>query len=269
METPSGEAVDLSPSLHWRPPHAAEDIPDDRGPVLVKIEYWIDPKDRARFLRAVDELGEERKRDGAFAWGIFEDMGEFGRFEEGYLVESWLELKHLRERVTNEDRLLEDEIGEMLIKAAAHRVSCRRRAPAAAAQAARRAGRSLTTLRVLVVYAHPLGTSFLSAAHARVVEALRRGAHEVDDLDLYAEKFDPVLSPEQMPLCRPEAEHARSRDLCRTPARGGRVGAGLSRVVRRRAGDYAGYFQRVFVPGLRPSSMRTVSFIPTCGISSG
>ena len=80
----------------------------------------------------MDELGEERKRGGAFAWGIFEDMAEFGRFEEGYLVESWLELKHLRERVTNEDRLLEDEIGEMLVEAAAPRVSRRRRAPAAA-----------------------------------------------------------------------------------------------------------------------------------------
>lgn len=110
------EALDLSPSLHWRAPRAAEHIADDRGPILVKIEYWIEPKDRARFLQAIDELGEERKRDGAFAWGIFEDMAEFGRFEEGYLVESWLELKHLRERVTNEDRLLEDEISEMLTR---------------------------------------------------------------------------------------------------------------------------------------------------------
>ena len=48
------ETVDLSPSLHWRPPDAAEDIEDERGPVLVKIEYLIDPKDRARFLSAID-----------------------------------------------------------------------------------------------------------------------------------------------------------------------------------------------------------------------
>jgi MFS family permease len=110
------EAKDLSPSLHWGSPRSAEEIADDRGPVLVKIEYRIDPKDRARFLRALDELGEERKRDGAFAWGIFEDMGEFGRFEEGYLMESWLELKRVRERVTVEHRMLEEEISEMLIQ---------------------------------------------------------------------------------------------------------------------------------------------------------
>jgi MFS family permease len=111
-----GEAMDLSPSRHWDLPRTAEPISDDRGPVLVKIEYRIDLKDRTRFLRALDELGEERRRDGAFAWGAFEDMGEIGRFEEGYLIESWLELMHLRERVTNEYRILEDEIREMLLK---------------------------------------------------------------------------------------------------------------------------------------------------------
>jgi hypothetical protein len=111
-----GEVVDLSPSMHWRRPQSAEDIADEQGPVLVKIEYWIDPQVRESFLRAMDELGRERKRDGAFAWGVFEDMGQSGRFEEGYLIESWLGLMHLRERVTNEDRMLEDEISEMLTK---------------------------------------------------------------------------------------------------------------------------------------------------------
>src|SRR5271165_1164033 len=113
-ELHDAEAIDLTPSLHYRRPQAVEDIADDRGPVLVKIEYWIDPKDRERFLRAIDDLGEQRRRDGAFAWGMFEDMAEFGRFEEAYLIESWLELMHFRERVTKEDRVIEDEIREML-----------------------------------------------------------------------------------------------------------------------------------------------------------
>jgi Transmembrane secretion effector len=60
-------------------------------------------------------LGYERRRDGAFAWGIFEDASEFGRYEETYLIETWLELMHLRERVTNADRVLEDEIRDMLV----------------------------------------------------------------------------------------------------------------------------------------------------------
>ena len=110
-----GAALDLSPSHHWGKPQTHEEIDNDRGPVLVKIEYRIDPNDRPAFLRALDELGYERRRDGAFAWGIFEDASEVGRYEETYLIESWLELMRLRERVTNADRVLEDEIREMLI----------------------------------------------------------------------------------------------------------------------------------------------------------
>ncbi len=110
----NAEALDLTPSLHYQRPQTAEPIGDDRGPVLVKIAYRIESKDRDRFLRAIDELGEQRRRDGAFAWGVFEDMAEIGRFEEAYLIESWLELMHFRERVTNEDRVVEDEISAML-----------------------------------------------------------------------------------------------------------------------------------------------------------
>ena len=111
-----GASVDLTPSLHWRQPKASVEIADDRGPVLVKIGYRIDPKDRSAFLRAMDELGEERRRDGAFAWGVFEDTSAFGRFEEAYLIESWVELMRLRERVTVDDRTLEEEIRRLLLE---------------------------------------------------------------------------------------------------------------------------------------------------------
>jgi putative NADPH-quinone reductase len=49
-------------------------------------------------------------------------------------------------------------------------------------------------MRVLVLYAHPVETSFCAALHEAVVKALRGAGHEVDDCDLHAEGFDPVLS---------------------------------------------------------------------------
>lgn len=48
--------------------------------------------------------------------------------------------------------------------------------------------------RVLVLAAHPCPESFSQALHARVVETLTAQGWEVDDCDLYAEGFDPVLS---------------------------------------------------------------------------
>ena len=51
-------------------------------------------------------------------------------------------------------------------------------------------------MRVLVIYAHPSETSFVAALHRETLRALAERGHEVDNLDLYAEKFDPVLSRE-------------------------------------------------------------------------
>lgn len=52
-------------------------------------------------------------------------------------------------------------------------------------------------MRVLVLYAHPDPDSYCAALHATVLDALRRAGHEVDDLDLYREGFDPVLTLEE------------------------------------------------------------------------
>jgi putative NADPH-quinone reductase len=49
-------------------------------------------------------------------------------------------------------------------------------------------------MRVLVVYAHPLGDSFAAALRDTIVMRLRAAGHEVDLCDLYAEGFDPVLT---------------------------------------------------------------------------
>lgn len=49
-------------------------------------------------------------------------------------------------------------------------------------------------MRVLVLYAHPVETSFGAALHNAVVAALRGRGHEVDDCDLNVEGFDPVMS---------------------------------------------------------------------------
>lgn len=48
--------------------------------------------------------------------------------------------------------------------------------------------------RALVLFAHPVAESFSAALHGRVVETLAGRGWEVDDCDLYAEGFDPVLS---------------------------------------------------------------------------
>jgi NAD(P)H dehydrogenase (quinone) len=49
-------------------------------------------------------------------------------------------------------------------------------------------------MRFLVVYAHPVKDSFQSAIHRCVISTLGDVGHDVDDCDLYAEGFQPVMS---------------------------------------------------------------------------
>ncbi|MGO9422477.1 MFS transporter [Roseiarcus sp.] len=107
-------ALDLTPSLHWRDRTFAQPVDDDQGPVLVSIEYRVDPADRAPFLEAMQEIGFERKRDGAFAWNVFEDTADVGRIVEIFLIQSLLELRHLRARVTKADQIVEAEAHKFL-----------------------------------------------------------------------------------------------------------------------------------------------------------
>jgi MFS family permease len=99
---PAGEA-DLTPSHHWPEPALADAVDHDRGPVTVTIEYRVAQVDRVAFLAALGRLAHERRRDGAYAWGVNEDAADPERIVEWFMVGSWAE--HLRQhrRVTQAD----------------------------------------------------------------------------------------------------------------------------------------------------------------------
>jgi predicted MFS family arabinose efflux permease len=106
----TGAGLDLSPSMHWPAPITAQNIAQDRGPVLVTVEYDIHPEDREAFLEAIGKLEHGRRRDGAFAWGVFEDAAQQGRMVETFLVDSWMEHLRQHERVTQADRVVQDAV---------------------------------------------------------------------------------------------------------------------------------------------------------------
>jgi predicted MFS family arabinose efflux permease len=73
-----------SPSLS-----IGEHVHPDDGPVLVLVEYRITPGDVEGFLAAMAELRIVRRRLGATRWGVFQDVTEYGKFLETFLVPSW------------------------------------------------------------------------------------------------------------------------------------------------------------------------------------
>jgi len=81
-----------------------------KGPVLVTVEYRIDVRNRDAFLAAIEKLSHQRRRDGAFRWGIFEDTSAEGCLLEAFFLASWLEHLRQHERVTSADRDLQSAI---------------------------------------------------------------------------------------------------------------------------------------------------------------
>lgn len=94
LKLPRGDA-DLVPSSHWPEPLTAAPVEHDRGPVLILIEYQIAPADRQAFLACLTRLSADRRRDGAYDWGVTEDAADPSLILEWFMVESWAE--HLRQ----------------------------------------------------------------------------------------------------------------------------------------------------------------------------
>jgi len=105
-----GDEADVTPGMQL--PDlviAVEPLPDD-GPVLIQLQYQIDPGNRVAFLRAIHSTEPTRRRNGASAWRVFRDLGEDGRFVERFVVTSWAEYVRLRTRMTMTDRALQDRV---------------------------------------------------------------------------------------------------------------------------------------------------------------
>ncbi|MCD0248149.1 MFS transporter [Xanthomonas melonis] len=104
------EQQDLTPGGHWPAPAQVEAVDHDRGPVLVTVEYHIAAEARAVFVHLMTQLGNARRRDGAVVWGIAEDAATPGVQLEYFIVASWLEHLRQHERVSGDDRQLQEQI---------------------------------------------------------------------------------------------------------------------------------------------------------------
>jgi hypothetical protein len=107
----TGGGQDLTPSMRWRAPSFLNRVADDEGPILAIVEYPIDRTDSGALMH---DISLERKRDGAYAWHMFEDPSEAGRMVETFLIHSALELKYLQARVTIADQMIEDKAIQFL-----------------------------------------------------------------------------------------------------------------------------------------------------------
>ncbi len=119
-------------------------------------------------------------------------------------------------------------------------------------------------MRVLVLYAHPVETSFGAAAHATLVSTLRARGHEVDDCDLNGEGFDPVMTRQDR-LDYHDVERNRAR-----------VAPYVDRLLKAEALAFSfpvwnmgfpailkGFVDKVFLPGVSFTLLENGDYRPT------
>ncbi len=99
---------DLTPTDVIKPPSTKLDLDPLDGPVLVTIEYRIDPARAGDFREVMQESRRARLSMGVLSWGLFRDTTDPGLYIEHYVDENWAE--HLRrfDRMTASDVALRD-----------------------------------------------------------------------------------------------------------------------------------------------------------------
>jgi predicted MFS family arabinose efflux permease len=102
----ASEGLDLTLADPVPAPSLAGDLAADGGPVLVTVEYAIEPERAEEFVHAIRRLARVRRRDGAQLWGVFRDAEDPARYLETFTVESWAEHLRQHERMTVADREL-------------------------------------------------------------------------------------------------------------------------------------------------------------------
>ncbi len=99
--------LSLTPSMHWPEPVMMIDTEGSEGPAITLVEFRIDPKTAPEFLQAMKEMRRIRQRDGAIRWNLLRDTADPQRYVETFVTESWADHLRQHERVTAENREVE------------------------------------------------------------------------------------------------------------------------------------------------------------------
>jgi Transmembrane secretion effector len=95
---------------HWPKPMLVAEPQPDEGPVLVTVEYKVNPDKANEFLEAIHKYQRIRRRDGATRWSVYYDAEFSGHYLETFLVDSWAEHQRQHDRFTLADRTIENQV---------------------------------------------------------------------------------------------------------------------------------------------------------------
>src|SRR3954470_9725579 len=148
LKPAADEAVDFTPAHHWPEPAVAGEPSLDPGPVMMQVEYRVDPPRAVAFRSVMAEVGRNRRRDGAMQWWLFQDTADPSRFVETWIEATWAEHLRNHERASVAQQELEQRVRDLT-----------------------QAGSTISTQHFIAPEPHPM-----SAAVVRQVEERIRGS---------------------------------------------------------------------------------------------
>ncbi|CAM2007410.1 MFS transporter [Acanthopleuribacter pedis] len=110
FKLPRGAGPNLLPSRHWPAPDPELAQSDDDGPVQVLITYAVAENQEAAFFQAAEAVRKMRLRSGAFGWRVYRDPDRSGCLVASFFNRNWVDHLRLHERVTEDDRLVQDRL---------------------------------------------------------------------------------------------------------------------------------------------------------------
>ena len=100
LSVEGGADMDFTPTPTRAVPEPATAVGPDEGPVMVTLEYQIDPARAQAFAAIMERTRLARLRQGALSWGLFRDVAVPGRYVEYFVDENWVEHQRRLERFT-------------------------------------------------------------------------------------------------------------------------------------------------------------------------
>ncbi len=99
------------PSIHIHPAS---------GPIVVVIEYRVLPENAIEFAAVINEVGRIRRRDGARAWSISQDIDTLENWIERFESPTWVDHLRWRSRPTESDQVARTRLNSLIVDQQAH-----------------------------------------------------------------------------------------------------------------------------------------------------
>jgi hypothetical protein len=110
LPMPRVSAAEIEPVEIAREPEVALALTTRSGPVVVEIEYAIEPDHARHFYDLMMKVQTARLRSGAFEWSIARDVADPALWTERYHCPTWGDYLRQRSRLTQSDMALQEAI---------------------------------------------------------------------------------------------------------------------------------------------------------------